>query len=170
MECLTVWCKQNLSFALATTTSASRLGGVLNDVLLPIIYTYTGSIARGFWLGFLFSLICLASCVAIVVMDSWYGRQYQSDSDSFPATSVIGLFRGFSMLYYLLCLLSGFVYMSFTAFNASASSLNQIRFGFSVEAAGFIIVLPSCHVIVHSFAHHHWKSTLWDNVGSYKQV
>ena len=133
----------------------------MNDIFLPIIYTSTASLSRGFWLGFILTLLCFVACATIAYIDYSDSQHNTPESGVLPAPSVCGLFGSFSRVYYVVCLLCGFVYMSFMSFNATASSLVQYRFGFSVRTAGFIIVHVHNLNVVHTLGHHHhWESLL----------
>jgi MFS family permease len=113
---ISVWFKGNeLSFAMGLNLSVSRLGSVLNGIVLPrIVASQDGLIGRALFVGFgvcVFSLLmgfCLVLVDYLADRKDGKGDMAMKDEDKFRWSDILK----FKMPYWLITFSCMFVYMS----------------------------------------------------------
>lgn len=138
IECLTFWNIEFLSFSLAVQSAAEGLGSGLNDFLLPQLYTATGNLPMGFWIGFLFAVACLVSSVVFGCIESCTISR-QSRSQNQEKIKLSGIFS-FPRLFWILTLHVCFFDTNTSSFSAITGGMAQARFGFTIQEASALIV------------------------------
>lgn len=133
---------KELSMAIGSTISISRLGSVLNDNIEPAIVSSTNSLSFGLWIGFalcLFSLTCaILQNMIDKKKDNLLGileRKHLPASEKFRFADV----KTFGTSFWLLCINCIVVYIDVSCFNNIASNYFQERFQYTSVEAGSII-------------------------------
>lgn len=141
IECLTFWNFEFLSFSLAVQSAAEGLGSGLNDFVLPQLYSITENLPMGFWIGFVFAVLCLVTTIFFGLIETCtLSRQPRPPTDEKIRLSGIFNFPG---LFWLLTLHVCLFDTNTSSFSAITGGMAQTRFGFEVDEAGVLIVYLS---------------------------
>ena len=137
------WFKsKELAMALGLNLSVSRLGSVINGLIVPQVYNdeHHDKLGVALLIGFficLFSLVCAILLVFLDrradIMDGRTGStKVLSEEDKFKFSDI----KTFNKSFWLLCFSCVIVYMAIFPYIQVASGLLQDRFGFSEATAG----------------------------------
>jgi len=146
-----VWFKgKEFSFAMGLTLSVSRLGSVLNSLVLPIIcnnhlnaegYPLIGA---ALFVGFGICLFSLACGVLLVVTD-WYADKKDGkadvamkDDEKFRFSDI----KSFGLSYWLITFSCLAVYMCCLNYLSQTPKILEVQYGFSVATAGALYGVP----------------------------
>lgn len=133
---------KELSMALGMNVSISRLGSVLNDFLEPQLYTATGTVILGLWVGF---GLCVASLICGIMLGAIDKKRDQklgvTEKRKLPDSEKIKLsdLKSFNFSLWMIFINCFVVYICVSCFNNIASNYFQVRFGYSTEESGMII-------------------------------
>lgn len=153
-ECMSVaqsaivsrWFKGNeLSFAFGLNLSVSRLGSVLNGIVLPrVVEANDGLIGKALFIGFGICVFSWVMGLLLCIVDYWAdkkdgaGAVVLGDDDKFRWGDILK----FRLPYWLITLSCMFVYMSIFPYIQLSSGLLQDKFGFDEVQAGTLYGIP----------------------------
>jgi len=142
-ECMSVaqsaivsrWFKgKELSFAFGLNLSISRLGSVINGIILPrVVENNDGLIGKALFIGFGICLFSLIMGFCLVLVDYWADKKdgadmlELTDEDRFHWKDILN----FKLPYWLITLSCMFVYMSIFPYIQLSSGLLVYKFGFT---------------------------------------
>jgi MFS family permease len=142
------WFKgKELAMALGLNISISRLGSVVNGIVIPQIYNKdnTGRLGLALLVGF---FVCVFSelCAIFLIMldkradkvDRTESTKILSESDKFRWSDI----KTFNRSFWAICVSCVLVYMAIFPFIQVASDMLQKRFGFTEEEAGGLFGIP----------------------------
>jgi MFS family permease len=133
---------KELSMALGMNVSISRLGSVLNDFLEPQLYSATGTVILGLWVGF---GLCVASLVCGIMLGAIDKKRDEkmgvTEKRKLPDTEKIKLsdLKTFGFSLWMIFINCFVVYICVSCFNNIASNFFQVRFKYSTTESGMII-------------------------------
>eukprot|EP00826_Nyctotherus_ovalis_P032718 TRINITY_DN2634_c0_g2_i4.p1 TRINITY_DN2634_c0_g2~~TRINITY_DN2634_c0_g2_i4.p1 ORF type:complete len:228 (-),score=31.10 TRINITY_DN2634_c0_g2_i4:774-1457(-) len=139
LECLSFWNLEFLSMSMAIHSAAEGLGSGLNNFLLPQLYAITQNLPLGFWIGFVFAILCLLTAVLFGLIESCASNS-QALVLNHELPKLSGMFK-FPLLFWLLTFQVCFFCGNTNSFSAIMGGMVQIRFGFNVQEAGVLIVI-----------------------------
>ena len=144
MSTVGAWCFNKLSFSLAAFSACGRFGTIVSNVLLPYLYSKTRDVSTGLFVGFGLSIMMAISAFVIVFLERW-SISKNLFKDLSPRRRVQRSFfeelRELQLVFWVLCVLCGLFDATKNSFNYVASALTQTRFGYSSQAAGWLIVI-----------------------------
>ena len=135
MESSSVWNFSFLSFSLAAQTSSVKLGYMLGDLLLPKLYEVSGGLSLGYWIGVIISSICITVTIQFYKIDKQHNRLF-ANNDQVDLSQI----KNFPLLFWLLAICLGIYQGTYNTFNSIASKMLQVRFGFDLISASYILV------------------------------
>ena len=133
---------KELSMALGMNVSISRLGSVLNDFLEPQLYTATGTVILGLWVGF---GLCVVSLILGMLLGAIDKKRDQKmgikEKRTLPESEKMKLadLKTFGFSLWMICVNCFVVYICVSCFNNIASNYFQTRFKYSTSESGMII-------------------------------
>ena len=151
------WFKgKELSLALGIDLCVSRLFAAINDASQPAFYKASGNrLSLGFWFGFILCLISLGCALMLVMVDIKADQsciqkevpvvqntepEEKEDDEEVEDLVKFSDLKKLPKQFWLLTGSCVLTYMSFMSFMNIASDLLQTRFGYSLEAAGLVLV------------------------------
>lgn len=143
---ISMWFKgSELAFAVGINLSVSRLGSVLNSMIVPTLYMTYG-LAPALFLGFLICVFSLFNAFGLAYIDKKAedsnpngGRAQVSDEDKFKWSDIYS----FNLSYWLVTASCLVTYMSIIPYNQNSSDLLQMKYHFDKITAGYYFGIPN---------------------------
>jgi len=141
---------RELSFALGMSLCIARLGNCFDSFLSPNIYVSTSQLYVPYLIGLGFCCVSLLSSLMVGRFDE-KAEQIKISLNEQPLSPTVLLrdTKNFNLLYYLVIVTSGLLYVGFEGLTYNLNHFMIQRFGFdSVTAGSFIPIIYICPILV----------------------
>lgn len=142
------WFKgKELAMALGMNISISRLGSVINGIVLPKIYNedHTDLLGLALLVGFMVCLFSLACAIALVIMDKKADvhdgikdNKFLSEDEKFKFSDI----KTFNLSFWLICASCVVTYCTIFPYIQVASDMLQKKFKVDNDTAGSLYTMP----------------------------